>query len=302
VLPVFPRIPASLASLSLVSAECASPASTMFHNRDRDSVRESAIQFADSAVVAHGTPLYQRLLRIIASSDELLDICLLAPKGSPPHFGLLAATHYVLLECVDHSSHGAVDWPPFARELASFFPALASTAAAAGAAGGAGSPSSSSASELDSLFRNFCLHPENRRRLEELVANHTIQTNEVRRATVLLPAFLEVFRTATQRHQELDMVEVDPPSPPSPMQSRNPWWSSLRVLTTTIMLDRSIVWLQRRSSDMLGLVLVPISRRRHGVRERARGLLAIARRVRLFAPVHRSSPAFARVRDPRIDP
>lgn len=133
--------------------------------------------YADWA--ADVSPLYERLARGVADAPRLLDIAGEAPDGQPPPQLLLGAVHALLLRGVDH---------PLAR----FYPTCTDAPAAPG--------------ETDPFpsFRSFCLEYETE--IREIVASRRVQTNEVGRSAVLLPAFERVARRVGRA--PLALVEI----------------------------------------------------------------------------------------------
>lgn len=120
--------------------------------------------YADWA--SDASPLYERLARSVTDDPELLDIAAGAREGQPAPQLLLAAVHALLLAGCDH-------------RLAAYYPTCADDPRPPDA-------------DLEAAFREFCLANEAAPR--ETVANRRVQTNEVGRAAVLLPAFERVAR------------------------------------------------------------------------------------------------------------
>ena len=140
-----------------------------------------------------------RIMETIAGSHDLVELCTLAPPGGPAPMALMAACQYLLIEAADKGA----EYPPLGRELASFFPAFA--AATHQTLRPVDHP------DFTEILFNFCTNPTNRDRLADLIKTQTIQTTDVRRSSILLPAFLQVFHEARQRSQLLDVIEVRPP-------------------------------------------------------------------------------------------
>ncbi len=128
-------------------------------------------------LVADDSPLYGMICRDLAENDTILEILAAAPYDQPAPNILLAAVQYLLLEGLG-------------PELAAHYPSVTGTASS-----GSGDPVE--------LFAAFCR--EERNRLTEIVSTRTVQTNEVRRCTALLPAFAWV---AKQMQSPLAIIEV----------------------------------------------------------------------------------------------
>jgi hypothetical protein len=148
-------------------------------------------RYADWA--ANVSTLYERLARDIADDRALLDVAGEARYGQPAPQLLLGAVHFLLLgsdrggdqdgcgngECIEHP-------------LADFYPTC--------------SDDSSEPPDGDpfACFRAFCL--ANERTIREIVATRRVQTNEVGRSAVLLPAFEYVTRATDD--SPLALVEI----------------------------------------------------------------------------------------------
>ncbi|WP_254768193.1 DUF2332 domain-containing protein [Salinilacihabitans rarus] len=132
------------------------------------------------------TPLYGTLAAAAAEDERLLGIAADARPGQPAPQLLLAAVHSLLLDGVDHP-------------LADYYPSC----------GGETTDRRTGANEGDdggvvARFREFCL--ANEERLRDLLATRRVQTNDVGRTAVLLPAFERVARTAETR--TLAQIEI----------------------------------------------------------------------------------------------
>lgn len=141
-----------------------------------------AQQYARFAAECDGiSPLYSFLAAQIARDKEMLALALACRPGQPPGNLLLGAVQYLLLQQPDDP-------------LAAYYPSLTTTPL----------PSQ----EAFPAFKRFCL--ENQLALEEIVATHLVQTNEIRRCTYLLPAFAYIAkRTAHQGIAEpLALLEI----------------------------------------------------------------------------------------------
>lgn len=123
------------------------------------------------------SPLYQQLTRKIADDHDILDLAANSAPGQPPPNLLLAAVHYLLLSGVDHP-------------LRSVYPSL-----------GARQPATS---DPYPLFRDFCLQHADE--ITHLLSTRRVQTNEVARASCLLPGFHRVSQINKQA--PLALIEV----------------------------------------------------------------------------------------------
>ncbi len=134
--------------------------------------------WSDIEAVANLSPLYQLLGNAVAADEELLDLAAEALPGQPPPNVLFAAVHARLAQHLEHP-------------LAAYYGTLGGSRAAAPEAVG--------------LFREFCI--SRRRELLPVVRARLVQTNEVRRSAVLLPAFASVAEDAGQ---PLAVFEIGP--------------------------------------------------------------------------------------------
>lgn len=116
------------------------------------------------------SPLYSALSAQIAQDRELLTLALACRPGQPPGNLLLGAVHFLLLQQPDHP-------------LAAYYPSLTPEALPRAAA--------------FPHFKTFCL--EHQTTLEELLATHLVQTNEIRRCTYLLLAFAHIAQQTTHQ-------------------------------------------------------------------------------------------------------
>jgi hypothetical protein len=122
------------------------------------------------------SPLYSSLSRAIAGDRELLALTTQMLDHQPPANVLFGAVHFLILRGADHA-------------LSDYF----------ASAGGDREPDGS----LIEAFRAFC--DEYRAELLPLLRRGRVQTNEVRRATFLLPAFAWV---AAREGRPLATLEV----------------------------------------------------------------------------------------------
>lgn len=127
-----------------------------------------ARRFADGAREFLTSPLYQRLCRIVAADDRLLDIAAYCRAGQQPTNLLLAAVHYLLLGAAAGHPDPPVTGHPDA--LAGWYPSL----------GGTRAPDDPA---LARTFTDFCR--ANEPALTALVSRRLVQTNVVKRSAVL---------------------------------------------------------------------------------------------------------------------
>ncbi|NJM05858.1 DUF2332 domain-containing protein [Candidatus Gracilibacteria bacterium] len=132
------------------------------------------------------SPLYHHLSARIAEDNALIDLALATRAGQPPPNMLFAAVQMLLL--AQDSGRRMQD----SEDLAAYYPNL----------GGERAPDAA----LFGLFRAFCLRNEERTR--ELLTTKITQTNEVRRCTLLLPAFATVAARGGKR--PLALIEIGP--------------------------------------------------------------------------------------------
>jgi hypothetical protein len=125
---------------------------------------------ADSSCRGY-SPLYDRICRAVAESDEVLDLVSEAPPRGHNPVLLLAAVHYLLLGGLDHAL-GAV----YAGE---------------------------SDADPGPLFVDLCLR--NRDALVELLATEQVNTNEVGRSAVIGPALTAVGSRLTAPLGHIDV-------------------------------------------------------------------------------------------------
>lgn len=118
------------------------------------------------------SPLYAFLAAQIAGDPALLTIALACRPEQPPGNLFLGAVHYLLLQQPDHP-------------LAAYYPSLTPTPLPVTAAFPA--------------FKAFCL--DHRLALEEILATHLVQTNELRRCNYLFLAFAQIAQQTA--HQGL---------------------------------------------------------------------------------------------------
>lgn len=123
------------------------------------------------------SPLYERLSLGIADDPEMLALAAQSRILQPAPNMLFAAVHWLLLEGADH-------------DLAAFFPSVR---------GG-----SVDREDPYPYFCSFCV--EHRREIIDLMSSRRVQTNEVRRAACLLPAFGTVVRRTEDT--PLSLVEI----------------------------------------------------------------------------------------------
>lgn len=126
-------------------------------------------------IAGRTSPLYGVLSHSIADDPELLALAAYARPGQPGANMILGAVHYLLLK-------GLSD------PLAAYFPDLTASPAPPDGAFPA--------------FRDFCLRHADA--LRAVIASRAVQTNEVRRCALLMPAFAYV---AAQTGKPLIMIE-----------------------------------------------------------------------------------------------
>lgn len=129
----------------------------------REDLERSLSRFA--GFVASESALYRRLTVGISSDDYLLELVSHARPGQPPANLILAAVHFLLLQGAD-------------SPLADFYPTV----------GGSLSPDE----DTYRGFAEFC--GQHRAEIVSLLETRRVQTNEPRRAAVLLPGFEMVSR------------------------------------------------------------------------------------------------------------
>lgn len=120
--------------------------------------------------------LYKTLSEQISNDNELLNLCLHAKEGQPVPNLLFGAVHYLLLQGADH-------------ELKEFYPSIVGEA-----------------KRKDNpfpLFKKFCI--ENTEKIEFILRNKIVQTNEVRRCAYLYPVFCFIFK---QTNKPLSLIEI----------------------------------------------------------------------------------------------
>ena len=140
------------------------------------STRDAFERFADEE--ARGfSPLYETLSRGVAGDDDLLTLAEEVPGDQPAPNLLFAAVQFLLFE-----DPGV--------PLAEYYPSVV----------GAASPPE----EAVNPFRAFCL--DRREELVSLLRSRRVQTNVVRRSSVLLPAFEFVSRRVDRT--PLGLVEI----------------------------------------------------------------------------------------------
>jgi hypothetical protein len=130
--------------------------------------------FANEVFAPH-SPLYGRLAAGIAGDPELLALAGRATSGPEPNL-FLSAAHLLLLDGAEHP-------------VAAFYPNLSD-----------GPPKGG---DPYPAFRSFCL--EHAYEIARIVSSRRVQTNEVRRCALLLPAFGLVAR---RTGRPLALIEV----------------------------------------------------------------------------------------------
>lgn len=144
---------------------------------ERQRLRRVFHRFAEAEAVPQGSPIYERLCEVVAGDDLLIDVAAEAAPGQPVPNLFFGAVHALLDEHRD-------------AELAEYYPSLGSTRPVD--------------DDIGEAFRSFVIH--HRDSIVDLLRTRLVQTNEVRRSAVLLPAF------ATASHEAggapLALIEI----------------------------------------------------------------------------------------------
>ncbi|MGE0600164.1 MAG: DUF2332 domain-containing protein [Dehalococcoidia bacterium] len=135
-------------------------------------------RWSDIEAIANLSPLYGLLGHAVADNPDLLALSSEALPGQPPPNILFGTVHALLAQKPGE---------PLARYYATL--------------GGTMPPSS----EASRLFTEFCF--ANRDALLPVIRTRLVQTNEVRRSALLLPAFAEVSQLS---RQSLALLEIGP--------------------------------------------------------------------------------------------
>ncbi len=143
----------------------------------RERLRRTFHRFATAEAAPQGSPIYEYLCGIVAGDDILLDIAAEASPGQPVPNLFFGAAHALLDEHRD-------------AELAEYYPSLGGTRVLD--------------AEISEAFRSFVIHHE--AAIADILRTRLVQTNEVRRSAVLLPAFATV--AAESGGSPLALVEV----------------------------------------------------------------------------------------------
>lgn len=141
---------------------------------DADHLRRDFAFFAK--VCREYCPLYEQLSARVAEDPHIRDLAANGPLGQPPANMLFGAVHYLLLTGVDH-------------QLREYYPTVGGTRPA---------------TDAWPVFRDFC--EKHRNEILHLVATRLVQTNEVGRCGILLPAFACAFASFNQT--PLHLIEV----------------------------------------------------------------------------------------------
>jgi hypothetical protein len=141
---------------------------------------ENAFERFAGVEARNSSPLYETLSVGIAADDDLLALAEEVPDDQPAPNLLFAAVQSLLFENPDH-------------ELAAYYPSLTDPAR----------PPTDGAYES---FRTFCI--DRRAKIRPLLRARRVQTNVVRRCSILLPAFESVSRRCNRT--PLGLVEVGP--------------------------------------------------------------------------------------------
>lgn len=145
---------------------------------DRERMAAMFRRFGEIETTANDSPLYRVLCEAIADSPDLLELAAETQPGQPPPNLLLAAVHYLL--------EGERQDP-----LAAYYASMGGELAPEPRAG--------------ELFGSFCRR--HRDEIVEILHARIVQTNEVRRSALLLPAFAHVF---ADTFRPLALIEIGP--------------------------------------------------------------------------------------------
>ena len=141
-------------------------------------LREAFVRWSDIEAVSNGAPLYQALGHVVAEHAGLLSLAEETRPGQPAPNMFFGAVHSLLRT---NSS----------EPLAAYYPSC----------GGNRPPDR----ELSAIFVDFCLRHQTE--MADILQVRMVQTNEVRRSAVLLPAFAAV---AADSGQPLALYEIGP--------------------------------------------------------------------------------------------
>ncbi len=161
-------------------------------------VRAAMERFARGEAVAQRSPLYAHLAALAARDDALCAVAADARPGQPPPNLFFAAVHALLLAGAgdgDGGGDGDND-AGVERRLAAYYPSV----------GGTRAPDAA----LDDAFRAFV--DARRDPLRVLLRTRLVQTNEVRRCALLLPALRAISDDAaiTGGGAPLALIEIGP--------------------------------------------------------------------------------------------
>lgn len=145
---------------------------------DLAAIAETFSRFAVAEARENLSPLYERLSEIVAEDAELLAVAAETREGQPKPNMLFAAVQYLLADRREDP-------------LAAWYPAFA----------GGGEPKG----DLAGAFRTFLLG--HRDEVAALLSTRMVQTNEVRRSALLLPAFAGVLASSGK---PLALIEIGP--------------------------------------------------------------------------------------------
>lgn len=145
---------------------------------DPERLATSFRRWSEIEAISNLSPLYGLLGHAVASSPELLALANEALPGQPPPNVLFAAVHSLLATMPG-------------EPLAAYYATLGGTAPAS--------------TEAIGLFSAFCM--AHRERLLPIVRTRLVQTNEVRRSALLMPAFAEVSGLSGK---PLALIEIGP--------------------------------------------------------------------------------------------
>ena len=135
-------------------------------------------RFAEVEAVGNQSPLYAKLASWVATDTELLELAEACRDGQPAPNMLFAAAQLLLGR---HQN----------EELAAYYPSM-----------GGARPADDGAAPA---FHEFCVR--HRDEIVPILRERMVQTNEVRRSALLLPAFADI---ATEAGSPLSLVEIGP--------------------------------------------------------------------------------------------
>lgn len=148
-----------------------------YNDQSIETLAEQFLRFADKEAREAGCDLYEHLSHCIAADPTILEISLSTPHGQPAANMLFAAVQFLLFSGVNHA-------------LQTFYPNLVSAPEPVG--------------EVFPVFAAFCA--EHRQRLKAIIAERSVQTNEVLRCASFFPVFSWVSQQL--HHQPFHLIDV----------------------------------------------------------------------------------------------